>query len=235
MFGFLTHRRDLVSDGSSSARGRPVGQILRRALPTVALAVFFTLFTAPAVADCVDYGDYIRWLRNVDPQGAANGLAISGNYAYLAGGSIFPDVGKLWVIDLTSFQMVSTIALPTMAFAVTIMGTHAYVAAGLSGLRVIDIMNPQSPQIVGSLDTPETAYGIAVSGTHAYVACDLGGLRVVDIANPLSPQIVGSVDTQGQALAVAVSGSYAYLGDGISIKAIDISDPESPLIVGAWV
>ncbi len=92
---------------------------------------------------------------------------------------------------------------------------YAYVAAGSSGLQVIDITNPQSPQIVGSVDTPGGAREAAVSGTYAYVADYDSGLQVIDITNPQSPQIVGSVDTPFAANDVAISGAYAYVANGV--------------------
>ncbi|MFH1843494.1 MAG: hypothetical protein ABIF77_09845, partial [bacterium] len=45
---------------------------------------------------------------------------------------------------------------------------------------------------------------------------------------------VGGVDTPGDAYGVAVQGDFAYVGDEESgLQVIDISTPESPLIVGS--
>ena len=65
------------------------------------------------------------------------------------------------------------------AHGVAVLGTYAFVADGPSGLRVIDITNPQSPQIEGGMDTPDYAFGVAVSGTYAYVGDGYSGLQVL--------------------------------------------------------
>jgi hypothetical protein len=99
---------------------------------------------------------------------------------------------------------------------VTVSGSYAYVADGPTGLRVIDVSNPQNPVEVGSYDTPTAARGVAVSGSLVYVADDTTGLRVVDASNPQSPFEAGYYDTDGFASDVTVSGSFAYVADGDS-------------------
>ena len=48
--------------------------------------------------------------------------------------------------------------------------SYAYVADGVSGLRIINVANPAAPTEVGFYDTPGNAYGVAVAGSYAYVA-----------------------------------------------------------------
>ena len=114
-----------------------------------------------------------------------------------------------------------------------------YVAAGYSGLQIIDVSNPDSPTIVGNVDLPTLATGVVVSGGLAYVAGgaavggQVSGLQVIDVSNPMSPVILGSVETPGGSLDVAVHGTVAYVADGSSGTAvIDISNPESPVLLG---
>ncbi len=59
------------------------------------------------------------------------------------------------------------------ASGVAVSGSYAYVADGVSGLRVIDISNPASPTLKGTL-RHRHALGVAVSGSYAYVAEDRG-------------------------------------------------------------
>jgi len=188
---------------------------------------------------------------SVDTPDDARGVAISETHAYVA-----DDDSGLQVIDITnptSPQIVGSVDTPGSARGVAISETHAYVAAGTS-LQVIDITNTGNPQFVGSVGTPVTAYGVATSGTHAYVTYDyveyensnesISGLQVVDITNPLSPQTVSSVATPvgwtgpphggyGGARGVAISGTHAYVTSAYSLQVIDISDPESPTIMGS--
>ncbi|MEO0112951.1 MAG: hypothetical protein ABIK80_03215, partial [candidate division WOR-3 bacterium] len=54
-------------------------------------------------------------------------------------------------------------------------GSYAYVADEDSGLRIIDISDPQNPQEVGYYDTPGEARGVYVSGSYVYIAdCSVG-------------------------------------------------------------
>ncbi len=218
-----------------SRRGTPLGGGglgRRTGVAVLVAAVGCVCLIGSAGAECIDYGDYLHWVGSVDTPGSAYGVAVGGNYAYVA-----DHASGLQVIDITnpdSPQIVGSVDTPSLARGVAISGTHVYIADWGSGLQVIDITNPESPQIVGSVDTPGEAWGVAVSATHAYVADRDSGLQVIDITNPESPQIVGSLDTPGSAHGVAVSGSHAYVADwGSGLQVIDITDPESPQIVGS--
>jgi len=59
---------------------------------------------------------------------------------------------------------------PGHAEGVAVSGSHAYVADGNEGLRVVNIANPAAPVEVGFYVT--TAYDVAVAGAYAYVAGD---------------------------------------------------------------
>ena len=161
------------------------------------------------------------------------GVAISGDYAYVADG----DSG-LYVIDIrdpSNPAHTGNCDTPDFAFSVAVSGDYAYVADRDSGLQVIDISNPASPTIAGSYNTPEQAIGVAISGDYAYVACLLSGLQVIDISNPASPALAGSYDTPGSATCVAVSGDYAYVADyDLGLQVIDIDNPTAPTLAGSY-
>jgi hypothetical protein len=50
-----------------------------------------------------------------------------------------------------------------------VAGNYAYVAAGYSGLRVIDVSNPTEPIETGFYITPGIAHSVAISGRFACV------------------------------------------------------------------
>ena len=87
---------------------------------------------------------------------------------------------------------------------VYVVGQHAYVAGGSSGLYVVDISRPANPKRVASVDTPGEAKGVFAISGFAYVADGSAGLQIVDIRNPASPRIIGSVETPGDARHVYV-------------------------------
>jgi hypothetical protein len=165
--------------------------------------------------------------------GIASGVAVAGNYAYVADRE-----GGLLVIDITT-PATPTVAgfylTPEYACDVAVAGNYAYVADNYSGLRVIDITNPAAPAELGFCDTPGGAVGVAVAGNYAYVADGDGGLRLINITNPVSPTESGFYDTPGYACDVAVAGNYAYVADfTYGLRVIDITNPSAPTQVGFY-
>jgi hypothetical protein len=155
-----------------------------------------------------------------DTSGYAYGVAVSGNYAYVADGDRWTGsnfVGSLQVIDVRNpANPVRMGGYNTngLARGVAVSGNYAYVADYNYGLWVIDVSKPANPMCVGGYETSGWASGVAVSGNYAYVADGGAGLRVVDVSNPTNPVHVGRYDTSGSALGVAVVGNYAYVADG---------------------
>jgi hypothetical protein len=118
---------------------------------------------------------------------------------------------------------------------VAVNGSYAYVADDTSGLRIIDITNPNAPVEAGFFNTPGAAHGVTVSGNFAYVADDTSGLRILDVSNPAAPTETGFCDTPGRAWSVALHWNYAYVADYSSgLRVIDISDPAAPYETGYY-
>jgi hypothetical protein len=105
------------------------------------------------------------------------------------------------------------------------------VAAGDTGLVVVNIDDPEAPVQVASisgLSTTGYANGVAVSGTSAYVAygsdAHYKGLAKYDISDPAHPVFVADVVTDAICRRVEVSGDYAYVAnntDGLTIVKVD--------------
>jgi hypothetical protein len=53
------------------------------------------------------------------------------------------------------------------AFAVSVVGSYAYVASGLAGLAIIDISDPTSASVLGVEPTDDSAVDVAIHGIHA--------------------------------------------------------------------
>lgn len=140
-------------------------------------------------------------------------------------------------VTISSFSptALSFISIPGFANNVDISGNFAYVAAGSTGLQVVDVSDRRAPRIVGSLDTPGNANDVRVVGNRAYIADGSAGLRIVDISNPASPVPLGSLDTAGEANDVVVVGDRAYVADGLAgLQIIDVSDPVVPRLLGTF-
>ena len=157
----------------------------------------------------------------------ATGLAVSGNYAYLADGG-------LRVVDISNPASPTSVAkIVTDADHVVLNGNYAYVTKGSSTtLKIFDISTPSSPVLVTTWSLPwPTAYGIkglSIQGNYAYITDDGSldvpdGVQVLDISNPASPVHVRSHDLNGVDGLVAL-GNYAYVAAGLEgLQIVDIT------------
>jgi hypothetical protein len=160
------------------------------------------------------------------------GVAVSGNYAYVACGG-----AGLKVVDISIPSLpviVGTYDTPGWAQAVAISGNYAFVADGTQGLRILDVQNASAPAFVGWVDTPGNARGVAVEGTTAYVA-DNTSVQIVDVSNPAAPIIRGSYAPAGfTALEVKVQNSVAYVAASSGgLVIVDVSNPAGPVRLGS--
>ncbi|MGA1842538.1 MAG: LVIVD repeat-containing protein [bacterium] len=100
-----------------------------------------------------------------------------------------------------------------------------------SGLRVIDISDPDSPEIVGGLDYSNSGMlSIAVEGDLVYLAYSgTEGVKIIDISNPEKPKIIGTIKNV-YAREMVVRDSYAYIADPYSgLVIFDVSNSSSPV------
>jgi hypothetical protein len=166
--------------------------------------------------------------------GDTSGVAIQGQYAYIGVG---PHLVILDIGDPAHPVLVGqTDPLPRVVFDVAVAGNYAYVAAFISGLRIIDISNPAEPVEVGSIEIWGNPVSVAVVGSYAYVVDLLAGLWIIDVSDPAVPVQVGHYSTPAMARGVAVAGPYAYLTDDGGLWILDISDPEAPTLAGTlWM
>ncbi len=160
-------------------------------------------------------------LHNSSVMFGPHGVAVSGNYAFIAAQGCLnqqpcpnPSVGdSLVVVDI------SNPSNPTIAAS---------------------IQNSNLPAPWTGTGALKHACGITISGNYAYVTASYSHrLTIVDISDPLHPSIVGSIQ-DGTHLPVpvdvAVKNGYAYvvnetLGNG-SVAAVDVHDPTAPQVVG---
>ena len=187
----------------------------------------------------------------------AYGIAISGNYAYVAaqgclGGSQpcpTPAPGNDFdVIDISnpaSPKIVSTVANPANnallhADSVAISGNTAFVTASYSdSLTAIDISHPTAAAIVGTVADSQflpSANDVTVQGNDAYIADETGApggapgrFTVVDISNPARMRTVGSVTDPSLTYAyrVRVRGNQAFVSSSLE-NSVTIIDITNP-------
>jgi hypothetical protein len=184
------------------------------------------------------------WLK------AARGVAVAGDYAYIACGVFNPAVheGHLLIIDISDPANPAEVGFSEQlwqepALDVAVVGSYAYVVGSYSGLTssdgglwILNISNPAAPSKVGSYDSPGFANSVAVAGGYAYVVAEGAGLRVVRVTKPASPTEVGSYEAldAGHISDLTLAGNYAYVATGeAGLRVLDISNPTMPAEIGS--
>jgi hypothetical protein len=143
-----------------------------------------------------------------------NDIVARGDVAYLAYAAADTPGGGLWVLDVSGNEPkpMGRATLPTEARAVALAGRHALVAAGASGLALLDVGDPQRPVVLDLLAVSGTAVDVAWDQGMAFVAGGDGGVTVWDVSVPAHPERAAHADTAGYASAVAVDGNRVFVG-----------------------
>ena len=71
---------------------------------------------------------------------------------------------------------------------VVLQGRYAYVAAGASGVAVVDLQDPNRPQVVARVNDIGYVYDLDYNGNTLYVARGDKGVLSIDVTDPLRPQ-----------------------------------------------
>jgi len=167
--------------------------------------------------------------------GFANGLFVSGDYAYVS-----CDGGWIVVVDVSDPSNPEEIAYLNVsgsAKCLTLSGNYLYVSDYGYYLRIYDVSNPANIFQVGTCDI-DNAVEIYIKDSLAYVAERWNGLSILNISNPVSPTKIGSCAISGRAVSVFALGNYAYVAYNTDLEGgfeiIDVSDPSNPYKVGYW-
>ncbi len=141
------------------------------------------------------------------------------------------------------FARVGTLALPTEAQGVGVLGDHAFIAAGQAGLIVIDFSDPADPQLVQTINTTKYAESILVASTPsaggvtdiAFVVEGTEGITTYDITDPPNSFSYeqGTTAVDGNGLFVEIPEDptdpyIVYLAESWKGMRIFESDPTIP-------
>jgi hypothetical protein len=177
----------------------------------------------------------------------ARGIAISGNFAYVAAS----DRGFV-VVDITDPTAMSRAAYTTDgsvgAGDVVISGTRAYVVsnenqfcipgpcvpANVRGFLVYDISTPTAPTRLVHFDMPNTTpNAMAINGNTAYVI-SIGGLNInaVNITNPAAPVAIGTpFQTNGGGYDARIANNRLWVSSNSAeahMQVYALTDPANP-------
>ncbi|MBY8999784.1 MAG: hypothetical protein KGD64_02620 [Candidatus Heimdallarchaeota archaeon] len=160
----------------------------------------------------------------------AYGVAISGNYLYVAVSHAGLDVYD--ISTPTSPTFVDNVDLDGYAKKVEISGNYAYVACDLGGLQIVDISDPTNMTSIVHLDDNTRYMGVDIKDSYVFVAGYLSSdyfMRMSDISDPYNPIATGVYELPYNGYDVFVNGDFAYVAATtaglISLRFAMIDDP----------
>jgi len=202
----------------------------------IALAALWSCLAMPATAAPADQGYYAP-VGSYDTPGYASGVAVVGNYAYIADGTALRVIN---VSDPTDPVEVGDYEGLTEALDVAVSGSYAYVADSTNGLWVFNVSTPSNPVQVGHLATtsdaqPFLAKSVALRGSYALVGTYAQGTRFVSVANPAAPVEVAHKYGPLWGADIAVEGDRAYVADLYgNLWLYDVLNPADPQEIIQW-
>ncbi len=175
----------------------------------------------------------------INTPGNANDVKVVNNRAYVADGN------QLLIVDISNPslpEILGSATTPAINFDLFVSGTKAYVVDSL-GLSIYSVVDSANPVQLGRINYPAGSLtGVAVSGSIAVITSGRGPVQTINVADPTNPVVMGQVYTGGltsNSSDVEVIGNTAYIADGLlpgsggGIVLIDISNPATPIILGA--
>lgn len=172
-----------------------------------------------------DTGNRSKHIAYADTEGYAWGVAVSGNYAYVADGE-----KGLKILDVSNPSAplpVKTVPTPGTAYSVAVSGSIACVADGEGGLQIINVGNPATAAIIANIDS--FVKDVALVGNTAFIAGS--SFRIISLADPYNPQSSGMLELKGERLRIL--DNRAYMTDGSGLKIIDTSILSAPKLLGS--
>ncbi|WP_242107587.1 LVIVD repeat-containing protein [Luteimonas aquatica] len=168
---------------------------------------------------------------------------VVGDRAYLAAWGY-----GLLMYDLSNPRRPRESGRLSFPFAATfdVQGKYAYVAKWTNGglLGVADVSKPETAELVWADGLASQPYRVKADKGYLYIAegremgaADTGGLRVYSLRNPADPVLVRRFDQGcGSAFDLSIDSdvSLAYLACESGMQIIDVSKPESPVLVGSY-
>ncbi|HBA83281.1 MAG TPA: hypothetical protein DCZ95_04220 [Verrucomicrobia bacterium] len=164
--------------------------------------------------------------------GRCGAVAAVGNYVYVGCGATL----EIWDGTTPSNPVkVGQIALPGNIVDLAGGTGWVYVAAGASGVHIVDVRTPSSPVHSITFDSSGNARRLGLSGSLLYVADGLSGVRILNVANPAAPTLAGSYQTAGPAQAIGVNGQTLSVLDGHDgLQMLSAANPAAPILAGAY-
>ncbi|MDP8205429.1 MAG: T9SS type A sorting domain-containing protein [Candidatus Electryonea clarkiae] len=128
---------------------------------------------------------------------------------------------------------------------VAIQGDYAYLATGSTGLKVLDISDPESVFLVKSFRSGTLIRNLALNDDYLFLSCGAPAgsdsndyICVVDISDPFDPVDTGRIEVFGRVEIISYYNNYVYLAEEYpdyldSLVIINPDNPEGPSFTAA--
>lgn len=153
-------------------------------------------------------------------------IAVQGTTAFLAMGS---QVVAVDVADPGNPSFLGRLALPDSVQRLSADVGRLYLAAGASGVAVVNASDPARMSLLGTCRTPERAVDVAIHGSLCYALDDSAGLVKIDASLPSNPSIISQCSVPDSAVAVELAGGAAFVASRYSdwYSSISVVDLDS--------
>ncbi len=175
-------------------------------------------------------------------------VQLTGDYAFLAN-----DAGGLVSVNIADNeapQELHTFPGTTgtsigRTYDLDLAGTDVFLAAGVTGLVIVDASDPTLMVEKSRLNFPltpspgnATALGVTVNGNYAYVCTASRGLKVVDITNRSLPLQVGGYQSAAPvrgSYQIAIRGTLAAVANHLDgVRLLDLTNPAAPVFLSQY-
>ncbi len=177
-------------------------------------------------------------IGNFPVRGWAGGCAFIDDRIYVANGNAgYPDEAfGLEIFDVSNInspEFMGSYPSPNQSLSnLTVYDGYAYIPDRDSGLRVVDVRNPENLQQIALCGDATWEGIIHVSRSYAYMAGDT--FRVLDISNQENPVVLSSFEIDSYATDLSIWRSCVYLTTQNSLYVIDITQPERPVVINEF-
>jgi hypothetical protein len=179
----------------------------------------------------------LRGSVTLSPHPQAWELAVDGTTAYVAAGA-----GGLKIVDVRDADNPIELGsiggdcpgcFPQSVYGVTLQDHLAFVAGGVDGVAVYDVVDPAAPRRVAVFSTtPGFARGVALNHSQAIVTTGDRGLLVLDVSDLQRPRVLSALDTRGDTWDVITDDDQAFVVDrNAGLLIVDVSAPDQPRVV----
>ena len=153
----------------------------------------------------------------------------TGPGAYIFVGDHFEGIGVYDTEQPSDIQWLYQYGEAEIARDVVVQGNYLYLAERRSGVKIIDISNPQDPQEIASIrDTVHYVAdfkAIGVQDTILFTINDFGIFMAFSVSDPVNPYLIDSMNIMGYGNgSIVFSDSVAFTADA-AVLAVNISDP----------